>query len=142
MELFDPDDIDEAREDAESVMFDTCVIDRPGVPVTDAAGVVTTPKTRVYPTPAEIADGNPGRCKVQQTIAQGGGPVAGGHVFIVQDGRLDLPVSAGPFAVDDVATLTSSLKTPHLVGNIYRMAEVYEKSYPSAQRIRVKQVTA
>lgn len=142
MEPFDPDDIDEAQADAESVMFDVCAVARPGETVTDAAGVVSTEMTPVYPTAAELAAGNPGRCKVQQTISQASNPVAGGHIYTVQDARLDFPVSAGPFQVGDVITMHTSLKMPHLVGNIYTVVELYEKSFPSAQRLRAKQVTA
>lgn len=142
MEVFDPDDIDEAREDAESVMFDVCTVGRPGKAVTDLVGKVTTPLTPAYPTAVERAEGNPGRCKVQQTISQASNPVAGGHLFTIQDARLDFPVSAGPFQVGDVVTMTSSLKSPHMVGNIYTVDEIYEKSYLTAQRLRVKQVTA
>jgi Family of unknown function (DUF6093) len=142
VELFDPDDIDEAREDAESVMLDVCTVGRPGTTVTDADGVVTTPMALIYPAAVELAEGNPGRCKVQQTISQANNPEAGGHIFTIQDARLDLPVSGGPFQVNDVVTMTSSLKSPHLVGNVYTVAEIYEKSYPTAQRLRIMQVTA
>lgn len=123
-------------------MDTTATVDRPGETVTDDAGVVTTPLTRIYPTPAELDAGNSGRCKVQQTISQASNPAAGGHLATVQDSRVDFPVSAGPFMVDDVVTITGSINNPHLVNNIYVVDEEFEKEHESSQRIRVKQVTA
>lgn len=123
-------------------MDTTATVDRPGETVTDAAGVVSTSFTRVYPTPAELEAGNPGRCKVQQTISQASNPVAGGHIYTIQDARVDFPLSAGPFLVGDIITVTSSVNNPHLVGNVYTLDEEFEKEHLSAQRVRVKQVTA
>lgn len=130
------------RRAAESLMDTTATVDRPGKAVTAADGTVSTPLTRVYPTPAELSAGNPGRCKVQQTISQASNPVAGGHIFTVQDARVDLPISAGPFGVGDVITVTGSGNNPHLVGNVYTVDEEFEKEHLSSQRLRVKQVTA
>lgn len=123
-------------------MDTTATVDRPGETVTDAAGVVTTPMTRIYPTPAELAAGNPGKCKVQQTIAQASNPVAGNHQYTVQSSRVDFPVSAGPFQPNDVVTLTGSANNPHLAGNVYTVTDEFEKEHETSQRIRVKQVTA
>lgn len=120
------------RAAAESLMVDACTVHRPGAPVTDADGNVTASLTLVYT----------GMCKVQQTIAQSSNPTAGGHSFTVQDSRVDLPVTAGPLLVSDVVTLTASVLDPQLVGRKFRVVELFHKTYATAQRIRVEEVTA
>lgn len=117
---------------AESLMIDTCVIDRPGDPVTDPeTGAVTPSYTPVYV----------GRCKIQQTIAQSASPEAGGAVYTVQDSRLDIPVGAGPIETGDRVVITGARFNPALIGNLYRVTELFEKSWPTAQRIRVEELT-
>ena len=123
-------------------MDTVATVDRPGETVTDANGAVSTSLARIYPTPDDLATGNPGRCKVQQTISQASNPTAGGHLFTIQDARVDFPVLSGPFQPGDLINIVGSESNPHLEGNAYTVAEEYEKSYPTAQRVRVKQVTA
>lgn len=114
-------------------MFDACTVDRPGPSVTDPdSGVVAPSLTRIYV----------GKCKVQQTIAQSSSPEAGGHSFTVQSTRWDTPVSAGPFAVSDVVTMTGAVLDPQLAGRVYRVVELFHKSGATAQRVRVEEVTA
>lgn len=121
------------RAAAERRMRDICIIERPGELVTDPeTGVVTPGYTPVYSGP----------CKIQQTIAQSATPQAGEHQFTVQDSALHIPVGAGPVAVDDVATITAAAMNPALLGNVYRVSETFEKSQPTAQRLRIEEVTA
>ena len=127
------DAVAEGRTQAELLMFDSCVVDRPGPVVTDPdTGVVAPSLSRIYE----------GRCKVQQTIAQSSNPTAGGHSFTVQSTRWDTPVSAGPFAVNDVVTMTGAVLDPQLVGRVYRVVELFHKSGATAQRVRVEEVSA
>ena len=137
----------EGRRHAESLMKDVVVISRPGVPVTDPdTGEVTTSLTDVYAGP----------CKVQQTISQSGNPEAGEHRFTVQQARLDIPVAVVGVRVGDVA-VASFLDTatypdgsfpgdsvyPAAVREVtFRVVELFEKSYATAQRLRVEQVTS
>lgn len=121
------------RREAEALMLDSCTVGRPGAPVTDPeTGVVSPSTVPVYAGP----------CKVQQTISQGSTPTAGGHQFTVQDSRADFPVSAGPFAVDDVVTVTAAVLDPQLVGRVFRVVELFHKSFATAQRCRVEEVVA
>ena len=117
---------------AEELMLDQCTVTRPGDPATDPeTGEVTPSSTPVYDGP----------CKVQQTISQGSNPSAGSHQFTIQDSRVDFPVSAGPLAVDDVVTMTASALDPQLPGTVFRVAELFHKSFATAQRTRVETVT-
>lgn len=121
------------RTTAESLMLDTCTVERPGAPVTDpVTGAVTPSLTLIYT----------GKCKVQQTLAQASNPVAGGHSFTVQDTRWDSPITAGPFAVNDVVTITASALDAQLVGRKFRVTELFHKSMATAQRVRVEEVSA
>lgn len=118
---------------AEAEMQDACTVHRPGPVVTDPdTGVVAPGLTLIYT----------GACKVQQTIAQASNPTAGGHAFTVQDTRWDTPVSAGPFAVNDVVTMTTGVLDPQLAGGKYRVVELFHKSGATAQRTRVEEVVA
>lgn len=113
-------------------MLDACTVSRPGEPATDQnTGDVTPSMSPVYA----------GRCKVQQTISQGSNPSAGSHQFTIQDSRVDFPVSAGPLAVDDVVTVTASVLDPQLVGTVFRISELFHKSFATAQRTRVETVS-
>lgn len=118
--------------EAEAMMVDTCIIDRPGEPVTDPdSGAVTPSHTLVYE----------GKCKVQQTQAQASSPEAGGAVFTVQTSRLDLPVGAGPIETGDRIRITGARFDPALLGSEFRVTELFKKSWPTAQRIPVEELT-
>lgn len=120
------------RAAAEALMLDACRVERPGESVTDPdSGDVTPSMSPVFE----------GKCKVQQTMSQGANPAAGSHAFTIQDSRVDFPVSAGPLMVDDVVTMTASALDPQLVGTVFRVAELFHKSYATAQRTRVEEVT-
>lgn len=120
-------------------MIDACTVHRPGDPVTDPeTGDVVVNSTLIYGPDSP----KKGKCKVQQTLSQAANPVAGEHSFTVQDSRVDFPVDAGPFNVDDVVTMTASVLDPQLVGREFRIAELFHKSAATAQRTRVKEVTA
>ena len=122
-------------------MLDTCIIDRPGEPVTDPeTGAVSPSHTLVYPLPGWESEDD-GRCKVQQTLAQSSSPEAGGAVFTVQGARLDIPVGVGPVATGDRVRIVTASSNPDLVGNVYRVVEIFEKSWQTAQRIRVEELT-
>lgn len=121
------------RAEAEALMFDSCTVDRPGEVTTNPdTGVVGSGLTRVYE----------GKCKIQQTLAQSSNPTAGGHSFTVQSTRWDTPITAGPFAIDDVVTLTDATLDPQLAGRVYRVVELFHKSGATAQRVRVEEVSA
>lgn len=121
------------RREAEALMADACTVQRPGAPGTDyVTGVVSPSLTLIYT----------GACKVQQTIAQSSNPTAAGHSFTVQGSRVDLPVSSGPFLVGDVVTVTASVLDAQLVSRKFRVLELFHKSFATAQRVRVEEITA
>lgn len=121
------------REHADSAMLDTCTVHRPGASVTDPdTGAVTPSLTLLYTGP----------CKIQQTLAQSSNPEAGGHQFTVQDTRWDTPVDAGVFEVNDVVTIVDAVLDPQLTGRVYRVTDPFHKTGATAQRTRVKELSA
>ena len=114
-------------------MLESCTVER-------SSGAVTNPDTgKVYPALSTVYTGP---CKIQQTLAQSSNPVAGEHRFTVQDTRWDTPVSAGPFMVGDVVTVTGAVLDAQLVGRVFRVVETFHKSGATAQRTRVEEVVA
>ena len=131
MAFFNPEDILEARRDAEELMLDTCRIERPGEAVTDPeSGVVTPTFTLVYEGP----------CKVQQTMAQSRSAEAGGALYSLQDTQVQVPVGAGPVQTEDRVTILSGVYNPALIGNVYRVTELSKKSFATAQRLRAEEM--
>jgi hypothetical protein len=121
------------REQAESLMVDSCTVQR-------SSGTVTNPDTGVvYPNLTTIYTG---KCKIQKTVSQPANPEAGEHQFTLQDSRWDTPVTAGPFLVGDVVTVTASAMDAQLVGCSFRVVETFHKSAATAQRVRVVEVVS
>lgn len=119
------------RAAAESLMRDTCVVERRGDDVTDpVTGEVTESWETLYA----------GACKVQGRTAQAANPVAGGHAFTVEQLMIHLPVSAGSMAGDRATVVTSNMD-PDLVGLQLRLTELARGSYRTADRWNVELVT-
>lgn len=114
-------------------MVDSCTVTRPGEPATDPETGVVAPSSTVV---------HSGRCKVQLTLSQPKTPNSAGHVYTVQDLRLDLPTTAGPVRVDDVVTVDASVMDAQLVGRVFRVSGLFHKSFATAQRCKVEEVTA
>lgn len=125
------DDVMQGRVEAEAIMYETCVVSRPGEPFTDADGVVITPLVGVYA----------GKCKIQTTVAQAASPVAGGHVFTVENLQLHFPVGSG-LVTGDSTLVTASLMDESNVGKIFRLVELARGSQRTAARWNVELVTA
>jgi hypothetical protein len=123
-------------------MIDTCTIDRPGTATTDPeTGAVTNTSTRIYPTAAQIAAGNPGKCKVQSKDSATSTPEAGESVFIVVSRQVHIPAGVADVRNNDVITVTASVLNPFGVGRKYRVEGFTPDSFDTAARIPVKEIT-
>ena len=134
--LLNPGDVSalilQGRQTAESLMRDTCVVERRSGQVTDpVTGVVSDAWVTLYE----------GRCKVQGRSAVASEPSAGGHVFTVEQLMVHLPVSAES-RTDDRVTILSAELDPDLVGLKFRLSELDRGSYRTADRWNVDLVTA
>lgn len=121
----------EGRRDAESLMVDTCRVERPGKAVPDGRGGTTRPMTLLYE----------GKCKAQRPPQSfETTPEAGGHEFSVQSAQIHLPVGAVDARVNDVITVTTSVHDPHLAGRTFRVSSPPAKSFASADRLGVVEI--
>jgi hypothetical protein len=112
------------RRAAEALMVDTCTIDR-------ITGEATGEDGRVTPT---YADPPPyaGKCKLQTYEPYEQTPEVGGSTPTVQRYSLHVPVTAGPLEVGDVATVGARR---------FRIAGLHRKSFQTAQRLLVDEIT-
>ncbi|MFC3299635.1 DUF6093 family protein [Arthrobacter agilis] len=135
-------DLVESRRDAEEGLTDTCVVTRgAGRPVYNA----TTRKyesagNTIYPTPEQVAEGNPGKCRMQSGRVQATDAEAAGAVFTVERLELQLPFGTA-FEQGDVVTYMNAPYNPALVGNTYRITGLGAKSQATLQRFIVEVLT-
>lgn len=123
------------RAASEALMTDTCSITR----VTGEPGPID-PETGLR-TPAPTATVYTGKCKVQTYEPHESALESGGHVYTEQRYHLHLPIGAGPFEVNDTATVTASATDAQLAGAAYRVAGLHNKTYATAQRLLVDEIT-
>ena len=129
------------RAKAETQMVDTCEIDRPGEAVTDPdTGVVTNTSTRIYPTPQQIAAGNPGKCKVQSKDSATANPEAGEATFTVVSRQVHIPANAADVQDGDVITMKTSELNLFTVGKQYRVSGFTPDTFDTAFRLPVKEI--
>lgn len=123
----------QGRRAAERMMADTCVVRAPSTfgPLDDDTGLrVETPGAVVYSGP----------CKVQTFEAHESATDSGDHLYSVQRSSLHLPAAA-EVGVDCIATITASALDPNLVGRRFRIGAFLHKTYATANRAQVDEVT-
>lgn len=116
-------------------MIDACSITRGG-------GASTfDPDTGEYTTPAGSTI-YVGKCEVQVTDSLNAQDAdAGGEVATVLRLTLKVPVSVTGVRIDDVATVTDSVLDPDLVGRTFRVVSPHSKSFATARRLQVEEVS-
>lgn len=125
----------ELRREAEGRMVDECIIRRPGGRPTfdpDTGDYIDPPEATLYS----------GKCEVQISdglSAREG--EAGGTELTTRRLTLKLPVSATGIRKGDLVEITASRNDPSLVGADYRVAAGHAKSWATARRLHVEEVT-
>lgn len=117
---------------AERLMLDTCTIKRK-TGETTSGGVVT-------PTWSTLFSNQ--KCKVQSVGLADQGTTVGEAFKIVKRPEVHLPVTVTGLQPDDVITITASALDPDLVGRVYVIRDVLAKSYATARRVNVLEVTS
>ena len=117
---------------AESLMLDTCKVERPDT------SKPRDPITNEHPLKTVYT----GKAKSQTYEAHEVADLAGGHQRIVQRYAAHFPVSAFDPQVGDIITWTASAANPNLVGKVERIAAPFEKSLQTATRVFVDRVSA
>ena len=82
-----------------------------------------------------------GKCRVQVTSAQATNGESIGHTFTEQDYQLHIPASVESPKVGDVVTLTATPSKPSRAGKVFRVEALFEKTFQSAQRIKISSST-
>jgi hypothetical protein len=117
-------------------MVDTCTIQRVTGESTGAGGVITPTYSTTYS----------GACKVQQQTGMSARPDEAGEAALLMVTRsVHLPVSASTdVKADDVITITAigDGSDPALVGKVFVVKGEAAKTYASARRVSVEEVTS
>lgn len=109
------------RAQAESMMTDMCVVSR-------VTGATADVEVREVPVRSTVYDG---RCRLQETQLLDPSQVVAGATVVTQLYQLQVPVSAGPFRIGDLAKVG---------GRQFRVTGLHTKTHQTAQRLPVEEV--
>lgn len=121
------------RRAAEAGMVDTCAITRvTGETTNDLTGEVTRTTAQVYA----------GKCRVQQSGAQGGEEDIGEAALVVLRFELQLPMTVVGLHEADEVTITASRSDPDLPGRVFTIRDLMHKTDATARRVSMREVTS
>lgn len=123
------------RRAAERLMVDTCTVKRLASQVSDPeTGVITPTYTTIYT----------GRCKVQRTShPTNSRPLNVGEAELFAAYiELHLPTSVLGVDSDDFATIDAAPLDADLVGTVFHLRELAHKTFQTARRFGVQEVTS
>lgn len=123
------------RARAEELMTDTVTVTR----VTGPPGPVDPDTGEREPAPTTTVYTGPG--KVQTYEPHESARKSGEHIYIEQRYHLHLPISATEADVGDSVTVTSSATDAQLVGREYRVAGEHAKTWATARRLLLDEIT-
>lgn len=129
------------RQKALELMLDSCTVKHLTGSSTDQdTGVVTPTYSTVY---SGTGPGGGGPCKVQQSSPATAPTDLGEAAVFVGQLTLHLPVTAGTAAVapDDLVTITACALDSSLVGKTFRLRGPAHKSFATARRFPMVEVT-
>lgn len=120
------------RELAESLMVDTCTIERP-------SGDTTTDPNTGAVTPAAPAQLYSGPCRFQIRSSAEERTDSGEQRFRLSSSVVKLPISATKYADGDLVTWVTSRHDPAGPGRHFRVVAVEEKSHATERRLNVEE---
>lgn len=120
--------VEAGRALAESLMVDSCLVERPGDPELDR--VTGT----LEPIPAVVYVG---RCRIQTWQPQESTPETAGHTASVQRYFVHLPVGSYAPEIGDVVLVDTATLDPNLVGRRFRVVALLHKTAATAYRLAV-----
>jgi hypothetical protein len=126
------------RAAALNLMQDECTVQRrSGSTVDTETGVIVPTFTTIYPVTGT------GRCKVQQSAPVGNPSEVGEAAVFVGQLTLHLPVTDDTAAVqpDDLVTITACVLDASLVGKTFKLRGPAHKSYATARRFPMVEVS-
>lgn len=122
------------RAAAESLMLDACTVSRTtGSSADPESGVITPTMSTVYT----------GKCKVQQSAPAAGPTVIGEAEVFIGQLQVHLPVSTATAAVapGDLVTISTCALDASLVGKTFKLRGPAHKSYATARRFPMVEVS-
>ena len=125
------------RAAAERLKTDTVTVTR----VTAGASGPLDPVTGLPSTPEETVTVYTGAGKIQTYEPHESARKSGEHVWIEQRYHLHLPITADEVDVGDTVTVTSSVTDPQLTGRAYRVAGEHAKTWATARRLLLDEIT-
>ena len=124
------------RAEAEGRMVDACTITRAG-----SGDTTFDPNTGTYTDAADTTIYT-GRCEVQVSDGLNAQTSdVGGHLVTDMRVTVKVPMSVDGVWVGDVVTITASELDPDLVGKTYRVLGTFAKSFATARRLQVEEVS-
>lgn len=125
--------INRGRVAAERLMVDTVTVQHRTGEVTDGElGTVTPTYATVYS----------GKAKVQRAAPSAAPTDVGEASLLVGQLEVHLPIAVTGVVADDRITVTASVLDSALVGKTYKVRGVLEKSFATARRLAVIEVTS
>jgi uncharacterized protein DUF6093 len=122
-----------AQAAAQALMVDTCTVRRvTGTSTNTTTGAVTPTYSTIYT----------GACKVQQRQAIARPETIGEATVFISRLELHLPVTVTGVASDDLVTVTASVHDADLVGRTFHIRELAHKSFLTARRFSMIEVTS
>jgi hypothetical protein len=119
---------------AERNMLDACTVQHQTGESTDASGTVITPTYG--------AAFYTGKCQVQTTTETGQAADVGQAYRIVTRRTVKLPMSVTGVVEGDRIVITAAALDAALVGNVYVARDIEEKTFLTARRVTVLEVTS
>jgi hypothetical protein len=120
------------RARAEADMQDACTVQRVASSTSDPeTGVITPTYSTIYA----------GKCKVQQSRPAAAPTDVGEAEIFVGQLTLHLPMSVTGPGPDDLVTVTASALDPDLVGKVFHLRAPAHKSYLTARRFPMVEVS-
>jgi hypothetical protein len=123
----------EARQLAESLMTDTCVVRYQ----TGRTAINTTTNVEA----PVMATRFTSACRVRQIVTTNADEEVGGRREALQETRIDLPVSSPQVFTDDEIEITAvgAVSDPRLVGRTFIVGAPMNQTYSTATRLRVEE---
>lgn len=118
---------------AESLMIDACTVKA-------VTGVTPDPLSGAD-VPTYSAPIYTGKCKVQGLDPLERTQTAAGGAFTMQRYRIDVPVGAFIPATRQIITITAATLDPNLAGREFRVVALLHKTFATAYRLGVEEVT-
>lgn len=118
---------------AEALMVDTCTVRRRTGESTDPdTGVVTPTYSTIYA----------GKCRIQQRAGIARPATVGEAEVFLSRLELHVPTSVTGIASDDIATVGASALDADLVGRVFHVRELAHKTFATARRYSIVEVTS